>query len=217
MRIPGSTYRLQFNQHFRFPDAAAIVDYLSDLGISDVYSSPIFTAPPESNHGYDVSNYNELNPVLGSAQDWESFTQTLRQKSMGLLLDFVPNHMGTSAQYNPWWRDVLEFGEESPYAHFFDIDWSSSDPQLTNQIVLPILEDHYGTVLENGLLKIGLRNGSFEVRHRNFALPLHPRSYTKLLNWIAAKKTAAEPVFEKLIQQSSALGTPVTIVNHFNG
>ena len=207
MKIPGATYRLQFNKQFRFPDAVAIVDYLSKLGISDVYSSPIFTAPPESNHGYDVSNYNELNPALGSAHDWEIFTTTLRQQGMGLLLDFVPNHMGASAEYNPWWRDVLEFGTESLYARFFDIDWDSSDPQLTNHIVLPVLEDHYGTVLENGLLKIGLRNGGFEVRYRNLALPLHPRSYQKLLKWIATRKTVDQDL-EKFIQHSSVLGTP---------
>ncbi|PWU15614.1 MAG: malto-oligosyltrehalose synthase [Verrucomicrobia bacterium] len=122
MHIPCATYRLQFNQGFRFRDAAAIADYLRELGISDCYASPIFKAGPGSTHGYDVCDHTEPNPVLGGRAGFERFCDRLSEPGLGLVLDIVPNHMRAGCA-NPWWKDVLENGRQSPYAQFFDIDW----------------------------------------------------------------------------------------------
>ena len=122
LRIPVATYRIQFNRQFRFKDACAIVHYLSRLGISDLYASPIFKARRGSPHGYDVTDPTDLNPELGTEKDFNALTRELGQQSMGLLLDIVPNHMAAS-QENPWWRDVLDKKRRSPFAAFFDTDW----------------------------------------------------------------------------------------------
>src|SRR5262245_61395766 len=132
MKIPISTYRVQFNRDFRFVDATAIVDYLHDLGITDLYASPILKARPGSTHGYDVIDPTHLNPDLGTPEEFEEVCRALQKRGMGLLLDIVPNHMAASLE-NPWWFDVLEKGTESPYAQFFDVDWESK------KVLLPIL------------------------------------------------------------------------------
>jgi len=122
LRIPFATYRLQFNKGFRFKDAGALVSYLNCLGVSDIYASPILKARQGSSHGYDVTDPTRLNPELGTERDFDALTKELRQHGMGLLLDVVPNHMAASPE-NPWWRDMLEHGEDSPFAGFFDTDW----------------------------------------------------------------------------------------------
>jgi (1->4)-alpha-D-glucan 1-alpha-D-glucosylmutase len=142
MRIPVATYRFQFNRDFRFTDALKLVDYLHELGITDVYASPITKARPGSVHGYDVTDPTQLNPEIGTPEEFEQFAQALKSRGMGLLLDIVPNHMAASLD-NPWWFDVLEKGEESPYATFFDVNWESK------KVLLPILGRPYGEVLEN--------------------------------------------------------------------
>src|SRR5690349_9173713 len=121
-RIPAATYRLQFNRQFTFQQAADVVDYLRELGISDCYASPLFQAGPESTHGYDICGFDQLNPNLGTAAEFERFAELLRKQNMGLLLDMVPNHMGNDLS-NCWWFDVLAKGQASPYARWFDIDW----------------------------------------------------------------------------------------------
>src|SRR5262249_26512926 len=123
-RLPLATYRLQFSPTFSFVDAARMVSYLSDLGISDCYTSPYFKASPGSPHGYDVIDHNALNPDLGSTEDYEAFVGELRRHGMGHVLDFVPNHMGITQGNNHWWADVMENGPSSLYARFFDIDWT---------------------------------------------------------------------------------------------
>src|SRR5437016_6661345 len=124
MRIPISTYRVQFNRDFRFTDAIEIVDYLHELGITDLYASPILKARPGSTHGYDVIDPTQLNPEIGTADELHELCEALHARGMGLILDIVPNHMAATIE-NPWWFDVLEKGEASPYAQFFDVDWSS--------------------------------------------------------------------------------------------
>jgi len=126
LRIPVATYRLQFNKKFRFKDAHGLVPYLHQLGISDLYASPIFKARQGSSHGYDVTDPTRLNPELGTETDLDALVQELRHHKMGLLLDIVPNHMAASPE-NLWWQDVLDKGQESPYASFFDTDWLAFD------------------------------------------------------------------------------------------
>ena len=180
-RIPQATYRLQFNAGFTFRQAEALVSYLHDLGISDFYASPLLAACPDSNHGYDICDYSRLNPALGEKQDFEAFVAALQQKGMGLIFDMVPNHMGISMPGNDWWMDVLENGPSSPYATYFDIDWYPIKAELENKVLLPILEDQYGRVLESGKLKLSYEEGAFFVSYYDFKLPVGPGSYSLIL------------------------------------
>jgi len=184
-RVPGATYRLQFNSQFTFRDALAIVPYLDALGISDVYSSPLFRARPGSTHGYDVSDYARLNPDLGSEAELAALAEALRAHGMGLLMDMVPNHMGIGNS-NPWWMDLLENGVASPYAAYFDIDWYPIKPEMAGKVLLPILGDQYGVVLENGELRLDYTDGAFRLRYYETWLPVAPHSYAEVL-------AAAEP------------------------
>ena len=164
MRIPVSTYRLQFNRDFRFVDAIRIVDYLHDLGITDVYASPILKARPGSTHGYDVTDPAEINPEIGTPEEFNQFVGALHAHGMGLILDIVPNHMAASMD-NPWWFDVLEKGQDSPYASFFDVNWE------TQRILLPILGKPYGEVLDNDELVVTIeeateQRGAFDAQQQ---------------------------------------------------
>ena len=115
-QIPTATYRLQFSRNFTFKDAIQVIPYLEKLGISDVYSSPFYRSRDVTDHGYDVINHNELNPVLGTQEDFKAFTDALKERGMGHIADFVPNHMGIADPDNEWWMDVLENGPGSVYA-----------------------------------------------------------------------------------------------------
>ncbi len=180
-RTPVNTYRLQFHRGFGFNEARAILPYLAMLGITDCYSSPILKARPGSTHGYDICDHNALNPDLGTEQDFERFAQELQIRQMGHILDFVPNHMGVDPETNPWWHDVLENGPGSPYAKFFDIHWSPIKPQLKGKVLLPILGDQYGIVLERGEFKLEYKKGAFSLRYHDQRLPLDPRHYPEIL------------------------------------
>ncbi|HEY1272294.1 MAG TPA: alpha-amylase family glycosyl hydrolase, partial [Terriglobales bacterium] len=136
--LPTATYRLQFNRGFTFRDANALVPYLASLGISHVYSSPYFRARPDSMHGYDIIDHNSLNPEIGSPEDYDSFVAALHQHGMGQILDVVPNHMGVMGSDNAWWLDVLENGEASEFADFFDIDWQPIKEELRDKVLVPI-------------------------------------------------------------------------------
>jgi len=165
MKVWSATYRLQFNAGFRFQDASRILPYLRDLGITAVYASPIFAARRGSAHGYDVTNPAQINPELGTPEDFEQFVRDLRQNELGLLLDFVPNHMAASLE-NPWWYDVLEHGESSPFARFFDIDWSD------HKVLLPVLGKPYGDCLESGEISIYKDNGHARVKYFDKEFPV---------------------------------------------
>ena len=178
--IPAATYRLQFNRRFAFTQATGILDYLGELGISHVYASPLLQAGPNSSHGYDVCNFEQLNHELGTEKDFENFIQQLHQLGLGLLLDFVPNHMGAALE-NPFWFDVLEKGRASPYANWFDIDWQPACLDLSDKILLPILEDHYFRVLEQGKLQLRYTGGRLSVAYYERLLPLSPLSYFLIL------------------------------------
>jgi (1->4)-alpha-D-glucan 1-alpha-D-glucosylmutase len=181
-KIPRATYRLQFNRAFTFLDAAELSPYLLDLGISDCYASPILMARPESDHGYDVCDHGRLNPTIGSEEDFELFSTILKASDMGLILDVVPNHMGIGHESNNWWNDVLENGPSSNYSVYFDIDWHPVKPELENKLLLPMLEDQYGRVLENGKLKLAFEDGAFFIYYYSTRLPVAPRSYSIILN-----------------------------------
>ncbi|HUK24095.1 MAG TPA: malto-oligosyltrehalose synthase [Terriglobales bacterium] len=181
-RVPVSTYRLQLHPGFGFPQAREIVPYLSALGITECYVSPIFAARPGSMHGYDICDQNRLNPELGTREEFEAFCHELQQHSMGLIVDFVPNHMAIDPQANLKWRSVLENGPSSQFAAFFDIDWDPVKPELKNKVLLPILDDQYGNALEAGQLQLQFENGSFSLQYAGHNLPLNPRQTRVLLS-----------------------------------
>ncbi|HEX2172565.1 MAG TPA: malto-oligosyltrehalose synthase [Dehalococcoidia bacterium] len=180
-RIPRATYRWQFNRGFAFEDARRLVPYLRDLGISDCYASPILRARAGSAHGYDLINHQQLNHELGSEEDFHRFTDALREAGLGLVLDFVPNHMGIGDPANTWWLDVLENGPGSRYARYFDIDWRPLKTELRDKVLLPILGDQYGIVLDNGELQIRYEEGAFWLTYWEHKFPIAPRSYLHLL------------------------------------
>jgi (1->4)-alpha-D-glucan 1-alpha-D-glucosylmutase len=180
-RLPDATYRLQFHRGFRFPDATRIIPYLSDLGITHVYSSPYLKALTGSVHGYDVVDHSQLNPELGTEADFDAFVQALEAHGMRHILDFVPNHMGVAGNDNAWWMDVLENGPSSPYAAFFDIDWMPLKPDLANKVLLPILGDQFGNVLESGQLSLSYGEGEFRIGYFDRRFPVAPCSIRLIL------------------------------------
>lgn len=188
VRIPVSTYRLQFNRQFTLRDAADLVDYLDELGVSDGYASPLCAARPGSPHGYDVVDHSRINPDLGTLADLENLSQRLAGHAMGLMLDVVPNHMCIADDGNRWWNDLLENGPSSPYAKFFDVDWHPPKVDLLNKVLLPILGDSFGRVLEGQQVSIQFEGGAFYARCYSRRLPLAPKSWPVIL----------EPVLEEL-------------------
>ncbi len=149
-QIPTATYRLQFNPNFTFRDAATIVPYLSALGVSHCYASPYLRARAGSLHGYDIIDHNTLNPEIGTVEDYEHFVAELHRHGMRQILDIVPNHMGVMGSDNAWWLDVLENGEASEFAEFFDIDWDPIKDELQGKVLVPVLAEQYGNELEKG-------------------------------------------------------------------
>ncbi len=175
-RIPRATYRLQFNERFRLADGAALVPYLADLGISHLYTSPLFRACAHSVHGYDVCDYHQLNPELGTETDLMHLVTALREHGLGLMLDIVPNHMGVWTPENRWWWDVLKHGPASEFARYFDIDWQSPNPQLHGKVLAPLLSDDYDKVLQRGELQIVRVEQHLLLKHFEHLLPLTPGS-----------------------------------------
>jgi (1->4)-alpha-D-glucan 1-alpha-D-glucosylmutase len=180
-RTPRATYRLQFHKEFTFRDAERLAPYLAALGISHLYASPVFRANPGSMHGYDVVDYGQLNPEIGDEADFNALVEALHRHEMGLILDFVPNHMGIASGRNAWWQDVLENGRASPYAGYFDIDWQPLKPELQDQVLLPVLGDHYGIVLEQGELELRFEDGDFKIWYYELPLPVAPSTYPQIL------------------------------------
>jgi (1->4)-alpha-D-glucan 1-alpha-D-glucosylmutase len=171
---PRATYRLQLHAGFTFHDAAAIVPYLARLGISHVYCSPFLKARPGSTHGYDIVDHAAFNPELGGEDGFDALSRALDAHGLGLILDFVPNHMGVLKADNAWWRDVLRWGRASPSAHYFDIDWKAQKPSLSGKVMLPVLGGHYGDVLAAGDLgcRFDAEAGGFVVCYYEHSFPL---------------------------------------------
>jgi len=182
-QIPLATYRLQFNRDFTFADATQLVPYLASLGITHCYASPYLRARPGSTHGYDIIDHDLLNPEIGSTEDFEKFVAALRQHGMGHILDIVPNHMGVMGSDNGWWLDVLENGEASSYAEFFDIDWQPLKDELQGKVLIPVLGDQYGSILDLGELKLTFdkEKGEFSIFYQQHRFPVDPKEYPRVL------------------------------------
>lgn len=181
LRIPCSTYRLQLHKDFTFDDAAGIADYLHALGISHVYCSPYLQASPGSMHGYDVVSHQRVNEELGGAPAHQRFCAKLGEADLGQVLDIVPNHMSLGQENRYWW-DVLENGTSSRYASFFDIDWQPQEERLRDKVLVPILGDQYGRVLQAGGIKVVRRGNKFQVECSGQRLPAAPTSLPVILS-----------------------------------
>jgi len=174
-RVPRATYRVQFNAGFTFRDARAIAPYLAELGISDIYASPILKARRGSTHGYDVVDASALNPELGTEEDFTALHEELRRLGMGLLLDVVPNHMAASEE-NAWWMSVLENGPQSRFLHYF-----FKRGETPEKVLLPILSRPYGDTLESREIRLGFDADGFFFTYYDRRLPLAPSSYRSVL------------------------------------
>jgi len=186
--VPRATYRLQLSSQFGFDAAAAIVPYLHDLGISHLYASPFMKARAGSTHGYDITDHNRLNPEFGGEAAFDRLSETLARHDMGLILDFVPNHMGIGHADNAWWLDVLEWGPRSPYARMFDIDWETLPYRRHGGLLLPILGKPYGEALEQGeiVLRFDAQEGSLSFWYFDHRLPLRPERYSETIKTAVA-------------------------------
>ncbi|HVU35594.1 MAG TPA: malto-oligosyltrehalose synthase [Opitutaceae bacterium] len=190
--VPASTYRLQLRKEFSFESARQVVPYLHGLGVTHCYCSPILMSAPGSTHGYDVNDYHRIDAELGGRAAFDDFARTLRDHGMGIVLDFVPNHMGIHGSSNRWWQDVLECGPNSPHADFFDVDWNEPDPTARARVLVPVLDDQYGIVLEAGRLTIGYEDGAFSIRYADLRFPVSPATYAILLAGAADEPAASE-------------------------
>jgi len=179
--IPSSTYRLQLNQEFTFRQALGLVDYLHALGIGDCYLSPFLMAVEGSMHGYNITNPGRINPEIGTLEELRTFSDRLKQSGMGMIADVVPNHLAIARPANQWWWNVLENGPSSPFSRYFDINWHSSKRDLANKVLLPILGDQYGRVLEDRQITVHYESGDLQARVYGQPLPLAPRSWGLVL------------------------------------
>jgi (1->4)-alpha-D-glucan 1-alpha-D-glucosylmutase len=193
---PGSTYRLQFNKDFRLADATRLLDYFSELGITDVYASPILVSRTGSGHGYDVTDPTRIDPEIGTPEEFEAFQDALVERGMGLLLDIVPNHMAASSE-NRWWMDVLEYGPDSAFASYFDIDWHPSSRSLDGKVLLPILGRPFGEALDAGEIQLVFEADRFFVRYFQSIFPIKPSSYYQVLS-------VAAPTVEGHVEKDTA-------------
>jgi (1->4)-alpha-D-glucan 1-alpha-D-glucosylmutase len=171
---PIATYRLQLHAGFTLDDAAAVVPYLARLGISHLYLSPFLQATEGSTHGYDVVDPSRVNRELGGDASRRRLAEAAAAAGLGQVLDVVPNHMAVAGDQNPWWWDVLENGPASRYAAYFDVDWDASEERWPNKVLLPVLGDHYGRVLEAGDLALHYADGVFTLHHQGSRFPLDP-------------------------------------------
>jgi len=181
--IPLATYRLQLTKDFGFDDAARMVPYLQALGIGHVYASPFLMARAGSMHGYDIVDHTRLNPELGGEEAFVRLSQALADADIGLILDFVPNHMGIARADNTWWLDVLEWGQKSPHAASFDIDWETLPYKAEGGVLLPILGRPYGDALEAGEINLAFdpAEGSFSAWYFEHRLPIRPNRYGEII------------------------------------
>jgi (1->4)-alpha-D-glucan 1-alpha-D-glucosylmutase len=189
---PGATYRVQLGPGFTFDDAASVADYLAKLGVTHLYCSPFLQAASTTSSGYDVVDHSRLDERLGGEDGYARMTDKLKSLGLGQIADTVPNHMALAGRANAWWWDVLENGPASRYADYFDIDWDPPERKLTAHVLMPILGDRYGRVLEAGELQISRRGGSFVVSYFDQEAPLSPRTLDDLLASAADAAGAAD-------------------------
>jgi (1->4)-alpha-D-glucan 1-alpha-D-glucosylmutase len=186
LSVPRSTYRLQLQPGFDFDAAGEVVDYLRALGISHVYCSPYLQAAPGSTHGYDIVDYTSVNRELGGEPGRVRFVDKLQKHGLGQVLDIVPDHMAIVGPHNRWWWDTLENGASSRYAPYFDIDWNAPEERLRNKILLPVLEDHSGLMIEARKLMLERCGGGFVFRYEDHTFPVAPESVADFLAKCAA-------------------------------
>jgi (1->4)-alpha-D-glucan 1-alpha-D-glucosylmutase len=204
--IPIATYRLQLTENFDFDAAAAIVPYLKALGITHLYASPFMKARKGSTHGYDIVDHTRINPELGGDAGFERLSLALRQSDLGLILDFVPNHVGVHFADNPWWLDVLEWGPASPHAASFDIDWDLLPYRARGGVLLPIIGSSYGQALENGEIELRYDpdEGSFSAWYFEHRLPIAPERYSEILRGVVKEAGAGDsPAGQRLLELAS--------------
>lgn len=208
--IPIATYRLQLTATFNFERAAEVVPYLKALGVTHLYASPFMKARQGSTHGYDVVDHTKLNPELGGEAGFARLSAALQQHDLGLILDFVPNHVGVHFADNPWWLDVLEWGPVSPHAPSFDIDWEQLAYRARGGVLLPILGSSYGEALESGEIELRYdeREGSFSAWYFEHRLPIAPERYGEVLRLIV-KEAGAE--------DSEAGRNVLALASHYRG
>lgn len=181
--FPLATYRIQLNHKFTFQNLGEIISYLDEIGFSHIYTSPLLMAKAGSLHGYDIVDPSQLNPEIGTVEQFNELIEKIHHLHMGLIVDIVPNHMSIKS-HNPYWQDILENGQESPYASFFDIDWHPVRDSLKNKILLPLLDRHYGQALEEKIMQIRYLNGAFYISSHElaFMLPTNPNTWDTLLS-----------------------------------
>ena len=200
---PVSTYRLQLSQAFPLAEAARLVPYLAALGITTCYTSPILAAKPGSPHGYDTCDHSRVNQELGGDEGLAALSAALQQHGLGLLVDFVPNHMSIDPVANRWWRSVLENGPSSEFARYFDIDWHPVKVELKGKVLLPVLGDQYGVALDQGQLQVVCADGQFSLRCFDLDLPLDLRELRLLLRHrldaLQGAADAADPGLNELL------------------
>ncbi len=226
--VPRASYRLQLNKDFGFPDAEKLATYLGKLGISHAYLSPILKARSGSTHGYDTVDHTVINPEIGTIEEFRSMAKALKREGIGIILDIVPNHMGIGGAENPYWLDVLEWGHDSRYADWFDINWSPSEPSLKDKVLMPFLGSALGEAVENGrmALRFDESAGSFAIwAEDTHKLPIDPRHYGDILKhaegldesvasgW-GAGTDVAEQLKKRLIELDPAKIDAATM--HFN-
>jgi (1->4)-alpha-D-glucan 1-alpha-D-glucosylmutase len=208
--IPTATYRLQLRAGFGFDQAAAVVPYLKALGISHLYASPFLKARAGSTHGYDIIDHNALNPEFGGEEAFRRLGRALREADIGLILDFVPNHMGVHYADNAWWLDVLEWGPKSSHADSFDIDWETLPFRSKGGILLPILGGPYGEALENGEIELRYdpQTGSFSAWYYEHRLPIEPTRYGEILRKVVETEGASGQTADALLQLAARYRGP---------
>ena len=199
--IPVATYRLQLTADFDFDAAAAIVPYLKALGITHLYASPFMKARKGSTHGYDIVDHTQINPELGGEAGFGRLSEALKQHDLGLILDFVPNHVGVHFADNPWWLDVLEWGPASPHAASFDTDWDLLPYRARPGMLLPIIGSSYGQALEKGEIELryDAGEGNFSAWYFQHRLPIAPERYSEILRAIVKQAGAEDSAAGKLI------------------
>jgi (1->4)-alpha-D-glucan 1-alpha-D-glucosylmutase len=204
--IPTATYRLQLSKEFDFDAAAKVVPYLKSLGISHLYASPFLKARAGSAHGYDVIDHNQFNPELGGEAGFLRLSEMLKAHDIGLILDFVPNHVGVHFADNPWWLDMLEWGPGSRHAAAFDVDWEQLPHRARGGILLPILGSPYGRALEQGEIELryDAESGSFSAWYYEHRLPIAPERYSEILRAVVKEAGAeADPTGGRLLDLAS--------------
>ncbi|MGK5595334.1 MAG: malto-oligosyltrehalose synthase [Parachlamydiaceae bacterium] len=198
---PRATYRVQFNKNFTFKQAIELVDYWRELGISHLYASPILKARQGSLHGYDTVDPEQINPDIGSEEDFLLLAKRLQESNMHILLDIVPNHMCISQAENKWWFDILEKGPTSIYADYFDIQWPSIKSINDQKIILPVLDQLYGKALESKKIQVRYHDGTFYIALYQYELPTNIKSWPMILSPILASLQQSSPDDKILISE----------------